>query len=71
MLYLYWSTILKIEGVLRCFTHMIDEVGLLPYSGRLVTLKLNTLIKRCTRGDIIGAFKSKKELSNINVFFQF
>ena len=27
-----WSTILKIEGVQRRFTCMIDEVGLLPYS---------------------------------------
>ena len=48
-----WSTILKIEGVQRRFTRMIDEVGLLPYSERLGVLKLTTLIERRTRGDLI------------------
>ena len=61
-----WSTILKIEGVQRRFTRMIDEVGLLPYSERLEVLKLTTLIERRTRGDLIEVFKSKKDLSNIN-----
>ena len=59
-----WSTILKIEGVQRRFTRMIDEVGLLPYFERLGVLKLTTLIERRTRGDLIEVFKSKKDLSN-------
>ena len=40
---------------------MIDGVGLLPYSERLETLKLTTLIERCARGDRIEVFKAKKE----------
>ena len=66
-----WSTILKIEGVQRRFTRMIDEVGLLPYSERLGVLKLTTLIERRTRGDLIEVFKSKKDLSNINGVLRF
>ena len=34
------------------FTRMIDGVGLLPYSERLETLKLTTLIERRARGDL-------------------
>ena len=48
-----WSLILKLEGVQRSFTIMIDGVGLLPYSERLETLKLTTLIERRGRGDLI------------------
>ena len=40
---------------------MIDGLGLLPYSERLETLKLTTLIERCARGDLIEVFKAKKE----------
>ena len=50
---------------------MIDEVGLLPYSEQLGVLKLTTLIERCTRGDLIEVFKSKKDLSNINGVLRF
>ena len=63
--------ILKIEGVQRRFTRMIDEVGLLPYSERLGVLKLTTLIERRKRGDLIEIFKSKKGLSNINGVLRF
>ena len=35
-----WSLILKLEGIQRRFTRMIDGVGLLPYSERLETLNL-------------------------------
>ena len=55
--YWNWSTILKIEGVQRRFTRMIDEVGLLPCSERLGVLKLTTLIERRTRGDLIEVLK--------------
>ena len=66
-----WSLILKLEGVQRRFTRMIDGVGLLPYSERLETLKLTTLIERRARGDLIEVFKAKKEFSSINGVFKF
>ena len=66
-----WSLILKLEGVQRHFTRMIDGVGLLPYSERLETLKLTTLIERRARGDLIEVFKAKKEFSSINGVFKF
>ena len=50
---------------------MIDGVGLLPYSERLKTLKLTTLIERRARGDLIEVFKAKKEFSSINGVFKF
>ena len=53
-----WSLILRIEGVQRRFTRMIEEVGLLPYSERLQTLKLTTFVERCSRGDLIEVFKA-------------
>ena len=53
-----WLLILKLEGVQRRFTRMIDGVGLLPYSERLETLKLTTLIERHARGDLIEVFKA-------------
>ena len=66
-----WSQILKIEGVQRRFTRMIDGVGLLPYSERLEVLKLTTLIERRMRGDLIEVFKSKHCLSQLNGVFRF
>ena len=38
-----WSVILRIEGVQRRFTRMINGIGLLPYSERLEILGLTTL----------------------------
>ena len=66
-----WSLILKIEGVQRRFTRMIDGVGLLPYSERLGNLKLTTLIERRLRGDLIEVFKAKSNISDINGVFNF
>ena len=54
-----WSLILKLKGVQRRFTRMIDGVGLLPYSERLETLKLTTLIERRARGDLIEVLRLK------------
>ena len=62
-----WGTPL----IIRRFTRMIDGVGLLPYSERLETLKLTTLIERRARGDLIEVFKAKKEFSSINGVFKF
>ena len=66
-----WSLILKLEGVQRRFTRMIDGVGLLPYSERLEILKLTTLIERRARGDLIEVFKAKNGFSNIKGVFKF
>ena len=40
-----WATIIKIEGIQQCFTRMIDDIGLLPYSECLEILGLTTLIE--------------------------
>ena len=42
-----WSMILKIEGVQRQFTQIINDIGLLPYSERLdiLGLWLTTLVE--------------------------
>ena len=48
-----WSMILKIEGVQRRFTRMIEDIGLLPYSERLDILGLTKLVERRARGDLI------------------
>ena len=66
-----WSLILKIEGVQRRFTRMIDGVGLLPYSERLEILKLTTLIERRTRGDLIEVFKARSGFSDMSGVFNF
>ena len=66
-----WSLILKIEGVQRRFTRMIDGVGLLPYSERLQILNLTTLIERRSRGDLIEVFKAKNGFSDIHGIFNF
>ena len=66
-----WSLILRIEGVQRRFTRMIDGLGQLPYSERLDILKLTTLAERRFRGDLIEVFKAKSKLSNINGVFNF
>ena len=66
-----WSLILRIEGVQRRFTRMIEKVGLLPYSERLQTLKLTTLVERRSRGDLIEVFKASHGLSQLNGVFRF
>ena len=66
-----WSQILRIEGVQRRFTRMIDGVGLLPYSERLVILGLTTLVERRARGDLIEVFKAKCNFSNVKGVFKF
>ena len=66
-----WSLILRIEGVQRRFTRMIDGLGQLLYSERLDILKLTTLAERRFRGDLIEVFKAKSKLSNINGVFNF
>ena len=66
-----WSLIIKIEGVQRRFTRMIDEVGLLPYSERLEILKLTTLTERRCRGDLIEVFKAKNGFSDIKGVFNY
>ena len=48
----------------------LDGVGLLPYSERLKTLKLTSLIERSARGDLIEVFKAKKEFLSINRVFK-
>ena len=54
-----WSMILKIEGVQRRFTQMINDIGLLPYSERLDILGLTALVERRARGDLIEVYKAK------------
>ena len=66
-----WSSILKIEGVQRRFTRMIDGVGLLPYSERLEILRLTTLIEHRYRGDLIEVFKAKTSTSDLQGVFNF
>ena len=52
------SMILKIEGVQRRFTQMINDIGLLPYSERLDILGLTTLVECRARGDLIEVYKA-------------
>ena len=66
-----WATIIRIEGIQRRFTRMIDDIGLLPYSERLEILGLTTLIERRARGDLIEVFKAKHGLSLLNGVFNF
>ena len=66
-----WATIIKIEGIKQCFTRMIDDIGLLPYSERLEILGLTTLIEQHARGDLIEVFKAKHGLSLLNGVFYF
>ena len=40
-----WATIIKIKGIQWCFTRMIDDIGLLPYSEHIKILGLTTLIE--------------------------
>ena len=60
-----WSQILRIESVQRCFTRMIEGVGLLPYSERLQILQLTTLAERRSRGDLIEVYKASQGLSQL------
>ena len=58
-----WSMILKIEGVQRRFTRMINDIGLLPYSERLDILGLTALVEHRARGDLIEVYKAKHGFS--------
>ena len=58
-----WSLIMRIEGVQRRFTRMIEGVGLLPYSERLQILELTTLAERRSRGDLIEVYKASQGLT--------
>ena len=66
-----WSMILRIEGVQRRFTRMINSIGLLPYSERLEILGLTTLAERRARGDLIEVDKAKHDFSFTNNVFKF
>ena len=66
-----WSIILRIEGVQRRFTRMINGIGLLPYSERLEILGLTTLAERRARGDLIEVCKAKHDFSFTNNVFKF
>ena len=52
-----WSIITELEAVQRRFTRLINDIGLLPYSERLLALNLTTLAERRIRGDLIETFK--------------
>ena len=52
-----WSTILELVLIQRRFTRLANDIGLLPYSDRLVKMKLTTLGERRIRGDLIETFK--------------
>ena len=69
--YANWSMILKIEGVQRRFTRMINDIGLLPYSERLDILGLTTLVERRARGDFIEMYKAKHGFSLSSDVFRF
>ena len=66
-----WALILKIEGVQRRYTRLIEGIGLLPYSERLVTLGLTTLAERRLRGDLIETFKAGNGFSEVTDVFKF
>ena len=55
---------MELESIQRQFTHLIDEVGTLPYSRRLEILNLTTLAEQRIRGDLIEAFKVTSSLTN-------
>ena len=52
-----WQIIHELESVQRRFTRLISDIGLLPYSERLLSLQLTTLAERRIRGDLIETFK--------------
>ena len=66
-----WSLILRLEGVQRRYTRLIDGVGLLPYSKRLDLLGLTTLVERRARGDLIEVYKAKHGFTKLNGVFKF
>ena len=66
-----WSIILRIEGVQRRFTRMINGIELLPYSERLEIIGLITLAERRARGDLIEVYKAKHDFSFTNNVFKF
>ena len=45
------------KAVQRRFTPLISDIGLKPYSDRLLSLQLTTLAERRMRGDLIETFK--------------
>ena len=54
---------------MRRFTRLIDEIGTLPYSERLVSLNLTTLAERRIRGDLIEVFKALNGFSTLGSIF--
>ena len=52
-----WSLILELESIQRRFTRLANDLGSLPYSERLESMKLTTLGERRIRGDLIETFK--------------
>ena len=52
-----WDHIMKLEGVQRKYTRLIDGMGLLSYSDRLNRLGLTTLLERRARGDLIETYR--------------
>ena len=66
--HLLTSSFLRIEGVQRRFTRMINGIGLLPYSERLEILGLTTLAERRARGDLIEVYKAKHDFLSLIMF---
>ena len=52
-----WGIILELEAVQRRCTRLINGIGTLPYSQRLMELNLTTLAERRLRGDLIETFR--------------
>ena len=58
---------MELKGVLRRFTHLITEVGTLPYSRRsLEIVNLTTITERRIRGDLTEGFKAINGLTKYN-----
>ena len=55
----YWKLILKLDEIQRSFTvtRLTDGIGLFPYSERLRSFQLTTLLERRMRGDLTETFK--------------
>ena len=59
-----WNFILKLEGIQRKITRIINGLGDLSYKQRLETLGLTTLLERRMRGDLIETFKILNDKNN-------